>query len=223
MTTKETLDGYIRKRCVVLGISRSDLSRLTGLSRQTLHSLADVPRTMPTLPTLISLADTLKVHPVRLVHLVFDDGVLPAQMQGRQRRNDNSVFVADVTFEDGALVVPNQRFTKTWELQNVGKVAWVGRYLQCMDEDVVVYTRSGEVLSLAHNLQPAHTRVPVPDTRPGELVRVSVDFTAPDPPGTVLSYWKSTFADGSLCFPQSRGLWVKVRVTSMALGAQVER
>lgn len=223
MITKETLDGYIRKRCAALGFSISDLSRLTGLSRQTLHSLAQVPHTMPTLPTLICLADALHVHPMRLVHLVFEDGVTPVQRQGRQRCNDHSVFVADVTFADGALVLPNQHFTKTWELQNVGKLAWQGRFLQCMDEDVLVYSRSGEVLRLAHNLRPAQTRVPVPDTRPGELVRISVDFTAPEPPGTVLSYWKSAFADGSLCFPQSRGLWVKVRVTSMASGAQEER
>ena len=223
MTNNENLDGYIRKRCATLGLSMSDLSRLTGLSRQTLHSLAQVPHKMPTLPTLICLADTLKVHPLRLVHLVFDEGGLPAQMQGRQRRNDNSVFVADVTFADGALVMPNQRFTKTWELQNVGKVPWQGRHLQCMDEEVLVYTRSGEVLRLAHNLRPALTCVPVPNTMPGELVQVSVDFTAPEPPGTVLSYWKSTFADGSLCFPKSRGLWVKVRVTSMASGAIEER
>jgi transcriptional regulator with XRE-family HTH domain len=223
MPNKETLDGYIRKRCLTLGISMSDLSRLSGLSRQTLHSLAQVPHKMPALPTLIGLADTLKVHPLRLVHLVFSDGGLPAHVPGRQRRNDHSVFVADVTFADGALVMPNQRFTKTWELQNVGKVAWIGRTLQCLDEEVQVSTRAGEVLRLAHNLCPAQTCVPVPDTLPGELVQISVDFTAPEPPGTVLSYWKSTFADGSLCFPKSRGLWVKVRVTSMAFGALQER
>lgn len=220
---KETLDGYVRQRCAEIGLSLSDLSRSTGLSRQTLHSLAQVPQKMPSLQTLIALADTLKIHPMRLVHLAFEDAAVPPLPLGRQRRNDHSAFVADVTYADGALVLPHQRFTKTWELQNVGKVAWTGRYLQCMDEEILVYARSGEVLTLAHNLRPDQTRVPVPDTLPGEMVQVSVEFTAPEPPGTVLSYWKSAFADGSLCFPKSRGLWAKVRVTSMARGAHEER
>jgi transcriptional regulator with XRE-family HTH domain len=220
---KETLDSYVRKRSQEIGLTSSELARKTGLSRQTLHSLLQVPDKMPSLQTLMCLADTLRIHPMRLVHLAFEGAAFAPLSEGRQRRNDHSVFVGDVTYADGALVLPKQHFTKTWELQNVGKVAWQGRYLQCMDEEVLVYTRLGEVLKIAHNLRPDQTRVPVPDTMPGELVQVSVDFTAPEPPGTVLSYWKSVFEDGSQCFPKSRGLWVKVRVTSMAQGANEER
>lgn len=220
---KETLDSYVRKRCIEIGISSSELARKTGLSRQTLHSLAFVPKKMPSIQTLVGLADALRIHPMRLVHLAVEGAIPPASSSSHPKRHDQSVFVADVTYADGALVLPNQRFTKTWELQNVGKVPWVGRYLQCMDEEILVYGKIGEALHIANNLLPAATRVPVPDTMPGQLVQVSVDFTAPEPPGTVLSYWKSVFEDGGLCFPQSRGLWVKVRVTSMAQGALEER
>ena len=216
---KETLDSYIRQRCAELGMTQSELSRLTGVSRQTLLSLAQVPDKMPSLQTLVCLAEALKVHPLRLVHLVIDEAPQHRAVAMQRSHNDQSVFVRDVTFEDGAQVRPGQRFVKTWELQNVGKEPWEGRFLQCMDEEIVVYTRTGETLQLAHNLRPTQTRVAVPTTLPGDLVQVSVEFTAPEPPGTVLSYGKSAFADGSLCFPKSRGVWVKVQVTSLSPGA----
>lgn len=200
-------------------MTQSELSRLTGVSRQTLLSLAQVPNKMPSLQTLVSLAEALKVHPLRLVHLVIEVAPHHRTVANQRSHNDQSVFVRDVNYEDGTRVLPGQRFVKTWELQNVGKVPWEGRLLQCMDEEIVVCTRTGETLHLAHNLQPTHTRVAVPTTRPGDLVQVSVEFTAPEPPGTVLSYWKSTFANGALCFPKSRGVWVKVQVTSMSPGA----
>ena len=88
-----------------------------------------------------------------------------------------------------------------------------------MDEELFVYHRSGEQLHLALPLQPAVMRVAIPDTAPGESVQVSVHFTAPNSPGTVLSYWKSTHADGSLCYPSARGVWVKVLVSTLAATA----
>jgi len=140
---KDTLNNYIRRRCNDLDLSMSDLARITGLSRQTLHSLSQVPMKMPSLPTLLTLANALKVHPLRLVHLVFDESALPVLNQRRQSRNDQSVFLRDVTYADGALVLPGQRFVKTWEMQNIGKVPWKDRFLQCMDEEIVV-TRAQE-------------------------------------------------------------------------------
>ena len=85
-----------------------------------------------------------------------------------------------------------------------------------MDEEMVVYSRSGEILRLAQPLQPVVPQVPVPTTQPGETVQLSVEFTAPNSPGTVLSYWKMVFADGALCYPAARGVWVKVLVTALA-------
>jgi hypothetical protein len=130
--------------------------------------------------------------------------------------------VSDVTFPDGALVLPNQRFTKVWELQNVGKVAWKNRYLQCMDEEIVVTARTGEVIELGQNLIPDTHRVAVPPTEAGDSVRISVNFTAPIQPMTVLSYWKSVYEDGTLCFPKSMGVWCKVRVTTLVSAATID-
>jgi Ig-like domain from next to BRCA1 gene len=124
-----------------------------------------------------------------------------------------------VTFPDGAMVLPEQTFTKTWSLQNVGTVPWENRYLQCIDEEVVVTTRAGEVLKMAENLKPHSQRVTVPYTKPGDLVQISVNFTAPSKPATVVSYWKSVFEDGTQCFPKASGLSCVVRVTALATAA----
>jgi transcriptional regulator with XRE-family HTH domain len=218
----ESLETYIRARAKDLDLNLSEVCRHAGISRQTLYSLSDASK-LPALSTLVALADVLQVHPLRLLQLIFDE--LPAARTAarRQKRGDISAFGRDVTFPDGALVLPGERFVKTWELQNVGKVVWENRCLVCMDEEISVYARSGEILKLANNLIPSADRVPVPTTLPGQTVQLSVEFTAPESQGTVLSYWKTTFADGTLCFPKRPGLWAKVRVSTLASAAAEER
>lgn len=211
---------YLTDRLNVLAMSQSELCRQAGISRQTLHNLTAEPHKLPALQTVVAVAAALQVHPLRLLQLICDERVvLPNALRVRQRRGDKSSFVRDVSFPDGALVLPGQRFVKTWELQNTGSVVWQGRLLRCMDDEVFVYTRSGEQLHLALPLQPAAPVLPIPTTAPGDTVQLSMTFTAPDSPGTVLSYWKSTHADGSLCYPSSRGVWVKVLVSTLASGA----
>ena len=215
MTT--TLDAYLAERMRSLEISQSELCRRAGISRQTLHTLNSMPNKLPSLPTVMAIAGALQVHPIRLLQIICDQQASsPNGTQPRQRRGDRSAFVRDVSFPDGELVMPGQRFVKTWELQNVGQMVWQGRLLRCMDEEMVVYSRSGEILRLAQPLQPVVPQVPVPTTQPGETVQLSVEFTAPNSPGTVLSYWKMVFADGALCYPAARGVWVKVLVTALA-------
>jgi transcriptional regulator with XRE-family HTH domain len=216
---KESLDSYIRNRTNELGISLTELCRRAKISRQTLYTLHQVPDKLPALQTVVSLADVLQVHPLRLLQLIFDE--LPAKQQVKQKRlrGDNSAFVQE-TIPDGTMVLYGERFTKTWELQNVGRVAWEGRYLQCMDEDIVVYTRTGETLKITENLQPHAMRIPVPTTAPGAVAKLTVQFVAPTSPGTFLSYWKSVYEDGTLCFPKAQGLSVKVRVSTLATAAE---
>jgi len=218
----DSLNSYIRQRANTLGLNVSEVCRQANISRQSFYALGDVPHKLPDLKTIVSLADVLQVHPLRLLHLVFNKVSLHHSVKP-PARGDRSAFVADVTFPDGALVLPEQVFTKTWEIHNVGKVAWENRFLECMDEEIVVTTRSGEVLALGQNLIPHAQRVAVPYTKPGDTVRVSVNFTAPKQPMTVLSYWKSVFEDGSLCFPKDLGLWCKVRVNLLAGEAAEDR
>ncbi len=215
----ETLDIWMRQRARELGLNMSALCQQSGMGRQTLYDLARIPEKLPSMQTVVALADVLQVHPLRILHLVFDAVPIKPAVKRAQQQGDRSAFVRDVSAPDGALVLPGQRFTKTWELQNAGSVPWEGRFLQCMDEEVVVATRTGETLHLAHNLVPDQQRIPVPTTAPGATVQLSVDFTAPREPGTVLSYWKSVFPDGTLCFADSVGVWVKVRVSTLTRGA----
>ena len=215
---KESLEHYIRSRAGELGLSLSEVCRRASISRQTLYTLNLVPHKLPALQTIVSLADVLHVHPLRLLQLVFDEVPIAQPLKQRHKRGDHSAFVQE-TIPDGSLVLFGRRFIKTWEVQNVGRVPWEGRFLQCMDEEIVVTTRTGETLRIADSLKPTAMRVAVPATAPGAVVKLTVEFTAPTVPGTFLSYWKSVFADGTLCFPKAQGLSVKVRVSSMATGA----
>jgi transcriptional regulator with XRE-family HTH domain len=222
----ENLDSYVRQRAQGLGLTLIELCRLAGISRQTLYDLAEIPAKMPSLPTILALADVLQVHPLRLLNLVFEASPslhrTPAST-ARKRRLDQSAFVRDVSFPDDALVLPGQRFIKTWEVHNVGKVAWENRFLQCVDEQIVVLSRQGEELKIANALKADAQRVPVPFTKPGDTALISVNFTAPTLPDTVLSYWKSVFENGKQCFPQATGLWCKVRVSTVTVSAMHER
>lgn len=214
---QESLNSYIQNRANELGLSLSEVCRQAGISRQTLYSLNQVPYKLPALQTVVGLATVLAVHPLRLLQLVFDELPMAQHVKQRHKRGDESVFIQE-TIPDGTLVLYGERFTKTWELQNVGRVPWENRYLQCMDEELVVYARTGEMLRIAESLTPAVKRIPVPYTAPGATVTLSVEFIAPAMPGACISYWKTVFEDGSICFPNARGLTVNVRVSTMASG-----
>lgn len=210
------LGRYLRARAKERGLSMAELARSSGKSRQTLHTLSQEGARLPELQTLIDLALVLGVHPLRLIHLVFEDVKLPSgQARSHALRGDKSIFLTDVTIPDGTVVMVGSSFTKTWEVQNVGTVAWEGRELRCMDEEIIITTRQGEELRVSEGLKPATMCIPVPFTPAGGIVRMSVDFTAPTLPCTCVSYWKSFFADGTPCFPESVGLTCKVRVLSM--------
>jgi transcriptional regulator with XRE-family HTH domain len=210
------LGRFIGMRAEELGLSLSEVAKRAGKSRQTLHALSQAHARLPELQTLIDLALVLGVHPLRLIHLVFEDVKLPTKHERvHALRGDKSIFLADVTIPDGTVVLAGSTFTKTWEVQNMGTVAWEGRELRCMDEEVLITTRQGEEMRVSEGLRPAAMSIPVPFTPAGGVVTLSVDFTAPDLPCTCVSYWKSFFADGTPCFPESVGLTCKVRVLSM--------
>ncbi|RVU43756.1 NBR1-Ig-like domain-containing protein [Rubrivivax rivuli] len=209
------LGRYLRDRCKELGLTSSELARRSGKSRQTILSAGTHGGGLPAIETLVQLALVLKVHPLRLMQLVFEDLELPArQQQAYRQRGDKSAFVADVTIPDGHPVMVGSTFTKTWAVQNVGSVPWEDRYLNCMDDELLVMTKSGERLVVAQRLRPTVQQVAVPYTAPGAIVELSVDFRAPDAPGTCVSYWKSHHADGRLCFPKAVGLSCCVSVIS---------
>jgi Ig-like domain from next to BRCA1 gene len=208
---------YIRQRARQKGMSVSDVCKSAGRSRQTFYALSETRERLPDLETLLDFAVALDVHPMRLVQLVFEEhqGVF-CRRRERDSPDDVSQFVRDVTIPDGSVVLAGSRFVKTWQVQNAGKVIWDNRYLQCMDENlVVVSAHDGTELSLSPQLVPEMRRIPVPRTMPGATVQISAEFRAPDLPGTCVSYWKSVDVSGVLCFPDAVGLSVQVRVVAM--------
>lgn len=83
-------------------------------------------------------------------------------------------FVADVTIPDDTVLQPGETFTKTWQLQNTGTLAW---------EDFGLVHVDGDPLG-AISPQPIIPAVPA-----GELVAISTAMTAPTEGGTYTSWW----------------------------------
>ncbi|MCX8062714.1 MAG: NBR1-Ig-like domain-containing protein, partial [Anaerolineales bacterium] len=84
-------------------------------------------------------------------------------------------FVADVTIPDGTVFAPNQSFTKTWRLRNVGVTTWTTAY------SLIFF--SGEKMG-------APSAVPLPnDVPPNATVDISVPMISPSAPGQYIGYY----------------------------------
>lgn len=114
---------------------------------------------------------------------------------------DSTLFIEDVTIPDGTSIPINTEFVKTWRVKNTGKVTWKDRYLQRMTP------ASSLVCS-------SPSRVPIPETKPGETIDISVTFTTPYLPGSCRTDWKTTDKEGNVYFPDMHGLYSVVVVTA---------
>lgn len=199
-----------------LGLTMSELARKTGVSRQALYAMLDGSTAQARVSTLIALAHALKVHPIVLFRHSLSQMELPKfTTTGAKYQFDASGFVRE-TVPDNAEVIAGQTFCKTWEIQNIGHVAWSKRKLLCMDENVDA-PRWGEGAPCNANrrLLPSENCISIPDTLPGDSVLLNVQFTAPDHPCSVMSYWKMIDEQGDICFPETEGIWCLVRVVSL--------
>jgi hypothetical protein len=110
-------------------------------------------------------------------------------------------FVGDVTIADGTTFAPGTHFKKTWRLQNIGVCTWTTDY------DLVFVDGNG---------MDAFASVSLPKAVfPGELVDVSVDFTAPDSKGNYRGYWMLRNANGlrfGLGANADSPFWVDIKV-----------
>jgi hypothetical protein len=115
---------------------------------------------------------------------------------------DASQFVKDVTIPDGTIMTAGERFTKIWQIRNVGTVPWKGRCLE----------RVGlcKGIALIHSKR----RVPIPNTLPGELVDIAVELQAPYVATDTRAMWKMVDSQGHFCFPDryNCGLMVEISV-----------
>jgi hypothetical protein len=89
---------------------------------------------------------------------------------------DLAQFVADVTIPDGAEVLPDQSFTKTWRLKNLGTCTWSSGYQVIFNDGDLMGGPTTQALSGT--------------VGPGLEVDISVTFKAPASPGTYRGYWR---------------------------------
>jgi hypothetical protein len=209
----------VETRMAELKLNKLGLARAANLSRQTLYNFlsigVDGNEKMPRTDTTLALARALDVHPYWLMEGIFLQAQMPAIMQSASE-GDRAGFVKDVNFPDGSIIVPGMKFTKIWRVQNLGNEVWEGRKLVCWDEQVTVTSKkTGEVLRVSEGLVPDVQEIPIPRIVPGQVFDVQVNFTAPMTTGTVVSYWLGTHADGTPCFPEDAGVWVRLHVTSL--------
>jgi hypothetical protein len=81
----------------------------------------------------------------------------------------------DVNVPDNTVMSPGQEFVKTWKIKNIGTCTWGAGY-------TMVYSYGDDKMSGTPQAFGAAIE-------PGQEVEVSVQFTAPDLPGTYTSYW----------------------------------
>ena len=87
----------------------------------------------------------------------------------------------DVNIPDNTTMSPGQEFTKTWKIKNTGACTWGEGYK-------MVYSYGEKMDGVAQPLGAA--------IAPNQEVDVSVQFTAPDLPGTYFSVWTLENAKG---------------------------
>lgn len=217
MSASELAD-FINRQIRNLRLTRTEAAKRAGFSRETLNKLLRAEVAQPSTPTIVQLANALQVAPLYLLRVAYGGSEIPIYSAANPKYSrDHSSFVRDVTYPDNSIVSVNQEFEKIWEIQNTGQQGWQGRYLKCMDEEIVaVISDSATIGRLASlMLVPIQTQIPIPATRPGETIQLHILFRAPAYPCTTISRWKMVDADGDVCMPGLTGIWCLVRVMAL--------
>ncbi|MGE5249031.1 MAG: NBR1-Ig-like domain-containing protein [Bacteroidota bacterium] len=110
----------------------------------------------------------------------------------------NAATLLDETYLDGTIVRPNEVFTKTWTLKNVGACTWTTSY-------ALVFS-TGNAMN-----GPAALPLSGP-VAPGQSVVLALDFTAPAEPGDYTAYYKLRDASGVLF----SSFWAQIKVQGTA-------
>jgi transcriptional regulator with XRE-family HTH domain len=112
---------------------------------------------------------------------------------------DSSTFVDD-TIPHGTRMKPGAMFVKSWRIRNTGRVTWLDRHLE----------RQGPLTGPGLITSPRF--IPILNTEPGEIVRISAPLKAPTYDCASIAYFKMVDAEGNRCFPDSYSLGLDVLV-----------
>ena len=97
---------------------------------------------------------------------------------------DNSLFLGDVNYPDGTVVLPGTKFTKTWKFRNNGQTTWTTGYSIVYLEGTLLGTNDVVIFKLTK------------EVAPGDTAEISAEFTAPAKLGRYTSVWKLYSAGG---------------------------
>jgi len=147
-----------------------------------------LPPTKPGLTVPTAIPPTLTLTP---------DPLTPSPTPAKSNCSDAAILVEDVNYPDNIAVPANEKFTKTWKLQNTGRCTWTGYTIAFV---------SGDRMSSPDS-------APVPETEAGKPVDVSIELTAPANDGTYLGNFELHNAEGQTIPIGVEALfWVKIIV-----------
>ena len=114
---------------------------------------------------------------------------------------DSASYIADVDYPDNTPVIPGQAFTKTWRIRNTGATTWTTAYnLVCIDPGKFTCPASAAFSK---------------EVKPGEMIDIQVNLTAPTQTGTQRAFFRLRNAAGQFFLLDGTGdLWVQVVVGS---------
>jgi hypothetical protein len=109
-------------------------------------------------------------------------------------------FAGDVTIPDGTAIAPNQSFTKTWRLKNIGTCTWTSGYQLVFDHSDAMGGPATQTLTTG-------------TVAPGQTIDISVNLKAPAAAGTYKGYWKLRDPSGVLFgLGGGNAFWVEIKV-----------
>lgn len=190
-------------------MTAADLARRVGKDRRTISGAEDgrdmpseavvhlLERELRTQGLLISRYEAVLLEKRRLRLLQTTTSATPSP---DATDADASIFIRE-TVPDGTLMVPGQRFEKTWTVRNSGSAPWVDRRL----------TRIGIAAGTGLITTPVQT--PIPETLPGNEVTIMVPCVAQFVEGTSIAAFKMTDDEGRLYFPDRYFPGLQAQVT----------
>ncbi len=155
------------------------------------------PTTVPTETTTALTLPTLLASPTQLIlystlaPTYYYASVTPTGTQYTPTVNptqlaygcNNLAFLHDDTIPDGTVFLPEEKFTKTWRVQNTGSCDWVYLYrLVYLSGD----SMSGDPPKLNDVVAPTQWK------------KISINLKAPKQPGTYTGYWRLGDQDGNV-------------------------
>lgn len=209
---------YLRQRIREKNLTISETANRAGLSRGALNKYLNAEVKDGKLSTFVMLSRVLSEHPLKLLSVFFqgwDFAEINPSRTPSVLVGDDIGFISDVDCPDNYPVAREAVFKKSWELKNMGTVPWVNRRLVCVDENLTV-TSNHKMLKESEErlvgLVPISPEIEVPLTNPSEHVILTVEFKAPNYPGTMISHWKMVDEHGDFLYPNSLGIFCKVQV-----------